>query len=320
MTMKQSRWAALDEFRGFAVLLLIIFNGFYGFTLTPGWLDHAPAGHYHIADLIAPLFLFAVGLAYPLSLRKRRERDGRTAAAIHAIRRGVTLIAFGAVGDCLIAGPGHPVFNWGTLEMIGLCCIAAFPMLDWKPIYRILAGIGSLVVWQNILGFPHLASSLGVHYDMGGPCAVLSWMSIVLIASAVCDWRSTCAPARYVLRVLVTAAAIAVLAWDALHFAVVSKYSVSSSYILVSLAGCFAFFFLFSLKEGFAVRPVALLNSLGKNALVLYMVSGILNKLATSAVGSSVPLILLPVVALIQACIMIALGLSMDRKKIIIAL
>ena len=318
--MKQGRWVALDEFRGFAVLLLIVFNGFYGFALTPGWLDHAPAGHYHIADLIAPLFLFAVGLAYPLSLRKRRERDGRTSAAIHAIRRGVTLIAFGALGDCLIAGPGHPVFNWGTLEMIGLCCIVAFLMLDWKPIYRILAGIGLLGAWQNILGFPHFASLLGVHYDMGGPCAVLSWVSVVLIASAVCDWRSACSAAGYVLRTVLAAAVVSVLAWDALHFAVISKYTVSASYILVSLVGCFTCFFLFSLKERFGIRPVALLNSLGKNALVLYMVSGILNKLAITAAGPSVSLVLLPFVAMIQIFIMISLGLFMDRKKIIIAL
>src|SRR5512140_3599619 len=86
------RLAALDLFRGATVAAMLFVNnpGDWGHILAP--FDHAEWHGATPTDLVFPFFLFIVGTAGALSLRKR-DASGETTAALarHAFRRGMTI-------------------------------------------------------------------------------------------------------------------------------------------------------------------------------------------------------------------------------------
>lgn len=66
------RLSSLDAFRGFVILAMIWVNYIAGMPATPDWLQHtgAEADGITLPDLVFPGFLFIVGVAIPLSLRR----------------------------------------------------------------------------------------------------------------------------------------------------------------------------------------------------------------------------------------------------------
>lgn len=314
----KSRWKAVDELRGFAVLLLFIFNGFYSFANTPFWLRHATAGKYFIFDMVAPLFLFAVGLSYSLSFKKRSGRDGKSSAILHVFKRGLLLILFGTVGDWLVYRNFD--FHWGTLEMIGLCGIAALPALFLAPMKRISLAIGLITVWQILLGLPGIPESLGVSVTMGGPGATLSWMSAVLMASAFSEWKNTTRNSEYFSFTLIAILTMHLLFIGSGSLHATDKSTVNAPYMFYSLQLALSAFFIFYLKELYGFKPLEILESLGKNALLLYMISGVMNKLALLAFGGQISVLQLIMVATLQVALNIGIGIQLDRRKIYLAL
>lgn len=66
------RLASLDAFRGFIILAMVWVNYIAGMRGTPDWLQHSGprADGLTLPDLVFPGFLFIVGVAIPLSLRR----------------------------------------------------------------------------------------------------------------------------------------------------------------------------------------------------------------------------------------------------------
>lgn len=315
---EKDRWNAIDELRGFAVLLLFAFNGFHSYSNAPAWLDHAPIGKYFIFDLVAPLFLFAVGLSYSLSFKKRSERDGKTSAVLNVFRRNLLLIFFGTVGGWLINWKLS--FYWGTLEMIGLCGIAALPFLTLSPARRIFMALWLVVMWQLLLGVPGMTEIIGVRYTMGGPASVISWMSALLIASAFSDWKNSLRKSEYFSGVLTVILILHLLMVAERNFFVINKLIVNAPYILYSLQLALTTFFFFYLKEQYGFQPLPVLKTLGKNALVLYMTSGVTDRIFLAWLGADTSLPQLTIVAICQILLNIGIAVYLDRNKIYISL
>lgn len=74
------RLVSLDAFRGFVILAMIWVNYIAGMPGIPHWLEHAGprADGITLPDLVFPGFLFIVGVAIPLSLR-RAAAEGMSA-------------------------------------------------------------------------------------------------------------------------------------------------------------------------------------------------------------------------------------------------
>ena len=69
---KPGRLVSLDAFRGLTVLGMLLVNNISLDEDTPKTLTHAEwSGAVHVADLVFPWFLFAVGVAIPLAMAKR---------------------------------------------------------------------------------------------------------------------------------------------------------------------------------------------------------------------------------------------------------
>ena len=102
---KSSRIPSIDRFRGTVIFCMVIFQ-FIAFFDNLGVIanisSHAPSAeaiyilpNYAIADVIAPMFILAIGLTYVQSFRRRAEKDGTKTAVIHFVKRNLTLVGIG---------------------------------------------------------------------------------------------------------------------------------------------------------------------------------------------------------------------------------
>jgi predicted acyltransferase len=106
---------SLDVFRGLAVagMILVTDPGTYGAVYWP--LLHAQWDGWTPTDMIFPGFLFAVGVAIPLSFASRIERgDDRARLARHVIFRSIAIFLMG------LAINGFPDYNLHTLRIPGV--------------------------------------------------------------------------------------------------------------------------------------------------------------------------------------------------------
>lgn len=127
-----SRLVSLDAFRGF-VMLLMASSGFglaqMAKTQPDSWLwqqvafhvSHVPWAGCALWDLIQPSFMFMVGVAVPLSVRRRREEgQGFFGLGAHALLRAVLLILLAVL---LTTRAGDGMTRWefpNVLAQIGL--------------------------------------------------------------------------------------------------------------------------------------------------------------------------------------------------------
>jgi len=86
----------------------------------PAWLKHAPDIGYTVIDLIAPLFVFAMGLTFGLSFRRRAGATATWRTYEHFIARNLALIGLGFLltlaGDLTAVYPS--TVNWGLLQAL----------------------------------------------------------------------------------------------------------------------------------------------------------------------------------------------------------
>lgn len=100
------RISAIDHFRGLAVFCMIFFQLIAHFTCF-GVLSRIASHNISIgivilrsttiADLIAPMFMFAIALTYKMSFEKRLVTHGRFATNLHFLLRYLGLIGIGAI-------------------------------------------------------------------------------------------------------------------------------------------------------------------------------------------------------------------------------
>ena len=54
------RLEAIDQFRGFAIMMMALANYLGGVNIVPWWLKHAQDVGLTFVDLVAPFFIFAI--------------------------------------------------------------------------------------------------------------------------------------------------------------------------------------------------------------------------------------------------------------------
>jgi len=109
-----TRLLSVDVLRGLTVAAMVLVNnpGTWGAIYPP--LRHAAWHGWTPTDVIFPFFVFIVGVAIPLALGSRLERDGRPAVALKVLRRSIVIFGLGIVVN------GFPWFVWATLRIPGV--------------------------------------------------------------------------------------------------------------------------------------------------------------------------------------------------------
>jgi predicted acyltransferase len=318
------RLEAIDRYRGFAILLMVLADYLADIVTVPAWLKHAPDVGYTVIDLIAPLFVFAMGLTFGLSFRRRAARAGLWPTYQHFITRNLALIGLGFLltlaGD--LTGVYPSTVNWGLLQALGAAGLLALVVIRLSLIGRAIAGLGMLAVYQLLLDRFWLAGVVAAPHN--GPWGALSWGAMLILATVLADLYHGGASAVRVperARRIYPWAGLAVLgAGLALALVVpVSKHRASASFVLVSLGlSALIFYGLHLLEERTPLR-LPILGAWGRNALLLYLLHGIvigvfaLPPIPAWYIEAPWWLIVLQAAALLG--ILSAIGLYLDRRR-----
>jgi predicted acyltransferase len=272
-TSSPERITAIDQFRGFAILLMILADFLNNINTVPSWLKHAPDIGYTIIDLVAPLFIFAIGLTYGLSFRRRLDQYGPWKTYNHFFSRNLALIGLGfliTLGGVLSKNY-PPTANWGLLQALGAAGLITLPLIKIKAKYRWIFGILLLGLYQVLLSRYWLSEVFNAVHN--GPQGALSWGAMLVIATSMGDFffgetRNRRYFAWLSIAILILGSLLAI-------YVPISKHRASASYMLVSLGLSGLIFFAFHILDSHYRIHIPLLVDFGKNPLLLYLLHGL---------------------------------------------
>jgi predicted acyltransferase len=202
---KAPRILSLDAFRGLTILLMLLVNNVALDVFTPKHLTHAAwNGGVNLADLVAPWFLFCVGVAIPFSAASF-AKTGKPAwhHDIRILRRGLLLVLLGCLIDSSIYN--GPVFCLDVLQIIGLAYVVGALLYD-LPLSRrmciaglLLAGYWAFIKFVPIPGegagffaenhnlITHINQNYLSAVSLVGIFSLIPTAALVLIGSAIGD-------------------------------------------------------------------------------------------------------------------------------------
>ena len=148
------RIKSIDRFRGFCVFCMLIFQflkNFPSLGILSRLADHSLENGIIIlpgmtlADIIAPAFIFAIGLTFALSFNKWQKRYGTKHAVIHYLERALAIIGLGtfldlcnkvldSFDDYTLNAFDWTIFAFSIIAIIGLVLrfLSAIPALKKK--------------------------------------------------------------------------------------------------------------------------------------------------------------------------------------------
>jgi predicted acyltransferase len=268
-----SRIQSIDGFRGMAVLLMVLGNFALTVNWVPAFLKHQPDIGLTVADLVAPMFIFAIAMTIGPSMRKKRDAFGAESARARMVLRYLAIIGIGAIitgGEVIVNPTGRPL-AWGVLQCIGTSGLLLLIVVFSPAWLRLLSGLFLLAVHQFLLDRYILDIVLNSTHN--GLFGTLSWAGMLMIASTFADGfykmesfhRKTAWLA--ILGSLSAGIGLLLSIWLP-----ISKARASVSYMAVSLGFCLLVFALF--HTIFDSKPGRLkwLQRFGRNPLGLYLV------------------------------------------------
>lgn len=258
-----ARELAIDQFRGLSIVLMVIANYLEHVRAVPAWAKHAPDIGITIVDFIAPAFVFAIGLTFGASVRRRLAAQGVQRTVEHVLKRALALIG---IGMLFTIGEQSWGFNhgqpWGTLQAIGVAIALTLPALFLAPVVRLGVALALVAGYQAMLGNGWLEVVLASSH--AGIQGSLSWTALLLIATVLADLRES--RARYLtLALALLAIGVALSPWFP-----ISKHRMSVSFDFVVAAGAALAFLIVELWVA-ARGPVRALITWGNNPLALYV-------------------------------------------------
>ena len=254
------RLDVIDQYRGLAIVLMVLVDYLSRIQRVPAWLKHAPGVGITVVDLIAPMFIFAIGLIYRPSWQRRLLRDGRKRAVFHFIRRFLALMGIGTLTP--------PGYSWGLFQTIGGAGLISL-LVIWLP-SRVRLIIGGVLLG----GYQYLLDTVWLKKVTPGSSwcefeGTISWAAMLILASVLADWYYD-RPQGW--RFFFPGSLVSLgLGIGLSSWVNVSQYYVSASYVLISLGASGLLFAGFHVLTERLQFRLPLLIAWGKNPLVLYL-------------------------------------------------
>lgn len=158
---------SIDLFRGFAIIGMVLSAVIPWSKEFPGWLYHAQVGppgftfnpdHPGITwvDLVFPFFLFAMGAAFPLALKKKLAAGNYSVIISGLFRRGVLLVFFAITIAYFNPGnlKGAVWINYLTSLFVFFAWFMVFMRFEGSPVKRYGIQIAGVLIIAA-LGYYH---------------------------------------------------------------------------------------------------------------------------------------------------------------------
>jgi len=287
------------------------------FTVIPAWFKHAPANGLTLPDFVVPAFLFSLGVSGSFSFRSRVRERGFARTLLHALIRYAVLFAFGSIGILLVDHSSR----WETLQMLGATGLLSFLFLPIPPWPRIAAG-AALLAAVEVLRPLGLGGLIQGWYEtgLGGPWGTFSLSFFAITASGLGEMLRDEDAGR---RLLVTGSAAAVLCAAgllSLLYVPFSKHLLSLSYILFTGGVSSGLLALLVLAREIGGLRLPVIGSMGRNALLLYMLHAVLGVAAQALLGDGAAAAPAWSASLGVLLVCAVAGLVLDRSKIYVKL
>ena len=332
---KKMRYLSIDLFRGLAIVGMIFVDIINPFDNVPAWSKHASDYGLTYVDVIAPIFIFAIGLTYKMSFNRTIEREGYLKTFVRFARRYGALAGFGFIGSIHLVTSEGIKFTWGVLQAIGYAGLFTMFFIFLPRIVRLLIGVGTLVGYQFILNIPIEVESvmmtlgdLNLLDEHGGIIGGIGFAAMLLITTAIIDLFGE----KKKLPILISGAAfisvgiIVHFIWKVYGYPIhggISKERMTPSYVALTIGiSALLFYLIWYLfdKRDITKGKSIILQPIGRNALFLYIIHPIFILLATLYLPQSTHGALVMFIAAVNVVIIWLLAVWMNRKKIYIVI
>lgn len=243
------RLGSLDQFRGYAVAAMFVVNFCGSLKEIPDWIKHHDT-YFSYADSIMPAFLFAAGFSYRLTMLRRIPRDGAGTAYLHAVWRGLALVAVSLAmygfNDSFLKNwsdfNSDPVEArkqvwdfvagmikgnlWETLAVIGVSQIVVLPFIAKRTSVVILGMLGLMIghmLFSYSFNFAFIAGQpnwLDAYWGAakqtcwdGGVFGTMTWGSIMLAGALSHDMVINSRPGQAAFRLVICGSLLMAVAY-----------------------------------------------------------------------------------------------------------
>ncbi|OGR90726.1 MAG: hypothetical protein A3J74_05750 [Elusimicrobia bacterium RIFCSPHIGHO2_02_FULL_57_9] len=253
--MRSQRYESIDQFRGFAILSMVLVNVLGRFAVMPETFRHARFESLSFADSVAPFFFFIVGVGFRLAFLRNQTESGTASALALMFKRCLLLML---IGVFVYHFNARRIF-WDALTQIGFGGIIALPVIGAENIfYR--------AVWPLI--YAALLLFIGNIRFHGAPLEIESatWPLLILMGSLAADWIKD---SRRNFTSKSSVSGTAILICGLIVYWLVP--GVVAACALVYLGLSFLLFVVFYYLTDVWKRPLPHLTTLGRNALIVYI-------------------------------------------------
>lgn len=269
---------SIDLYRGLAIIGMVLTNFLVGVQGIPPFLRNTRDIGFSVIDIIAPMFVFAMGLSLGPSINRRVEREGLQSAYDHMLRRSLSFIGIGAVLDAALefVTPNTSGAGWGLLQALGLASLSLMLVIRFPRWGRIIIGYGLLGIYGigSALGLSNIVilESNGGFYGAIGWAAMLILMEIgVSYMEITFDDNARIRPPKALLRACIHYAVLLGAGLLLSRFIPISKNRVSVSYILTASGICGYLYIVIVFFIEYSKLRFHRIESWGKNPLMIYL-------------------------------------------------
>lgn len=308
---RAARLGFIDVQRGAAVFAMIVVNALEPYVAIPAWAKHAVGDRFTFVDLVAPMFVFVMGLSFDFSFDRRRAKDGIAGAVRHMVFRYGLLFFFGLCGNAFFFVLGLPQ-EWVILHTLGAVGLIALPFVAIeRGVPRVIASVAMMIASQ-------IAMTLWLRHIMEHNAIVekatycVGVAGIMVFSSAISEkvWRQAPLGFLVVLGVVVTTAGL--LLRGAIPF---DREHASLTYLMLGIGLSATLAAICVVVDRDLPWRNSPLDVLGKNALVVFMLSAVLTKVLHAVVADDASLghALVGTLLVLLSCIGVGYWMAYER-------
>ena len=290
---EKKRLPIFDNFRGLIIFLTIIFNFMHNLPVTPFRILHAPEyiNSVHFKDIGVVAFIAVLSFLFSHNFQSKAKRMKLSEVYRFYILKSFVLIGFGFTFrffevNFIDSGltEGVHTTNFNVFVSYGFMTLFSLLFIQLKSLPRLIIGSGLIAVHQFvILNNAALTQSI-IDNSQGGIVAILSWVGLCLIASAIGDYYFKDKKKFYAATLAVIGVGIIYVILNLsvsneafLAQIFLNKRLATAGYIFVSLAVTLCAFVIFDQIDYLSKRSIPLISEIGQSALFFFVLGGLLD-------------------------------------------